>query len=298
MKKALYSILLILLVAAPAAVFPSAAEAAMPYIDYITARQGDGIYNAGDTIELQVYFNESVTASGVALYLNTNRSCVFCVFYQASASCFYTVQSGDATSRLTITSVSGSFRNRNGETMWNSMPMRNLDQYRNIRIGSGSSTYDPYYNPSCPYNNYNSYNTYDPYNASCAYGSQPTIEDLVRQINTLQTQLVALIVVRDTRVAVAAPVPPPQTGQVLGAMTIHLAFPVSVIGRDLFYGMTGEDVGVLQGVLTAEGYYVPPTGYFGPKTQSALASLQRKIGYPQTGVFDYAMRQWAMGRGY
>lgn len=261
-----------------------------PYIVSVSTTRPDGTYVTGQTIDLVVDFSESVQSDSATLHLNTSRGCTFSIYNSSRATCTYTVQPGDYASPLRVTSISGSIRNNFGWSVTDLIPRTNLDIYRQIRIGTGSSYYDPY-NPTCAYN-YNSYNS-----SSCNYG-HTSIEDLVRQLTALQAQFAALYAARDTQVTQVAVSTPVATSQVLGAYTVHLAFPASMIGRDLFYGMSGEDVGVLQGVLTAEGFYVPPTGYFGPKTQSALLKLQRRIGYPQTGVFDAGMRQWVVGKGY
>ena len=60
--------------------------------------------------------------------------------------------------------------------------------------------------------------------------------------------------------------------------------------RDLFLGSTGDDVKALQKWLNAHLYTVTLSGqetsFYGPKTASAVASLQRAVGlYPALGYF-------------
>lgn len=67
----------------------------------------------------------------------------------------------------------------------------------------------------------------------------------------------------------------------------------SVFVRNLQNGMTGYDVFVLQRILTKQGFFTDvPTGYFGPKTQTALGLLQDRIGIqPDAGFFGPKTRQ-------
>ncbi len=75
--------------------------------------------------------------------------------------------------------------------------------------------------------------------------------------------------------------------------TVHVvsAKEVNILsGRDMTIGSTGQDVVVLQGLLSELGYLeVPrgvPLGYFGQLTQGALARYQSAQGvFPASGYF-------------
>ncbi len=72
-------------------------------------------------------------------------------------------------------------------------------------------------------------------------------------------------------------------------------FPNITIGRDLTVGSTGQDVVVLQGLLSEMGYLeVPlgvPLGYYGKLTQSAVARYQEVQGvYPSSGYYGSATK--------
>lgn len=56
--------------------------------------------------------------------------------------------------------------------------------------------------------------------------------------------------------------------------------------RALSLGARGDDVVQLQQSLTALGYPVPATGYYGTMTRRAVAAFQSEIGLPVTGKAD------------
>lgn len=75
----------------------------------------------------------------------------------------------------------------------------------------------------------------------------------------------------------------------------HWLFPqaqasiVSVVSvRNLFTGLSGEDVRALQNLLISQGYSIPAgaTGFFGSQTRSALSAYQRTNNIsPAVGYF-------------
>ncbi len=72
-----------------------------------------------------------------------------------------------------------------------------------------------------------------------------------------------------------------------------IASPVSIV-RNLFYGVSGEDVKKLQSVLIGEGFTIPAgvTGFFYSQTQSALREFQKKHGItPSIGYFGPITRE-------
>jgi hypothetical protein len=74
--------------------------------------------------------------------------------------------------------------------------------------------------------------------------------------------------------------PTSSVGQVLGVTSVNF-------GRNLKFGMTGEDILALQTLLKTGGYLVinVPTNYFGGKTMAALKKWQKAHGLPATGFF-------------
>ena len=61
--------------------------------------------------------------------------------------------------------------------------------------------------------------------------------------------------------------------------------------RVLSLGSSGSDVVELQQGLTALGYPVPATGYYGTMTRRAVAAFQSELGLPITGRADGATAQ-------
>ncbi len=66
--------------------------------------------------------------------------------------------------------------------------------------------------------------------------------------------------------------------------------------RVLSLGTQGEDVVSLQQGLSALGYFVPATGYYGTMTRRAVAAFQGEEGLPITGKADAATVQQLSGR--
>lgn len=95
-----------------------------------------------------------------------------------------------------------------------------------------------------------------------------TIAELLAQIQALQAQLLAL--------QGAQPAPAP-------------AF---VFTRDLFVGVSGDDVRALQNYLVGAGFFrATPTGFFGPVTRAAVAAWQAANGVsPAAGFFGARSR--------
>jgi hypothetical protein len=84
-------------------------------------------------------------------------------------------------------------------------------------------------------------------------------------------------------------------------------------GRNLTVGDRGQDVAVLQGVLTELGFLIVPTGiplgYFGTLTKAGLGKYQASRNvYPTAGYFgpmtkiamheQFAARGWLAGMGW
>lgn len=80
------------------------------------------------------------------------------------------------------------------------------------------------------------------------------------------------------------------TGNAAAVKTPSLAFT-----RDLYIGVSGEDVTQLQELLIAHGYQIPAgaTGYFGIQTRAALAEFQKSKGIsPAVGYFGPITRSF------
>jgi len=82
-----------------------------PRVSSITSNTPNGSYKAGDDIIIDVNFSEDVySTSDITLTLNTSNNCVFSIASStpvSTAPCTYTVQSGDTTSDLNVSSISG-----------------------------------------------------------------------------------------------------------------------------------------------------------------------------------------------
>jgi len=111
-----------------------------PTITEITSAVADGPYDVGAVIDIDVTFSEPVTSTGsVTVTLETgtvDRSCTFTVTNASSGTCDYTVHSGDVSSDLNVSSVSGSISDAAGNAMTNFTPVVNLADNKNIVVQS------------------------------------------------------------------------------------------------------------------------------------------------------------------
>ena len=78
-----------------------------PTISSVTTTTNSGNYKQGEVIPLTVTFSEAVTSAEVTVNTNTSRSCTFSISNSSTGSCNYTVQAGDNTGALSISSISG-----------------------------------------------------------------------------------------------------------------------------------------------------------------------------------------------
>ena len=74
------------------------------------------------------------------------------------------------------------------------------------------------------------------------------------------------------------------TGTASAAPTSDVASIAAGSQPTLKVGKRSEDVKRLQRALTADGYYVPATGYYGSMTRAAVTKYQRAHGVSGTGV--------------
>jgi len=93
----------------------------------------------------------------------------------------------------------------------------------------------------------------------------------------------------------------------LSATLAHAESPNILVGSDLTVGSSGQDVVVLQGLLSELGYLSIPAGisqgYYGALTQSALGRYQASLNVsPSAGYFGpvtkVAMHQAFAPRGW
>ena len=101
-----------------------------PTITSISSDKAAGSYKAGEVIDIDVTFSETVTSTGnVTVTLetgDTDRTCTFSVSGATTGTCNYTVQAGDTSSDLTASSVSGTIADAAGNAMSNFTPTTNL----------------------------------------------------------------------------------------------------------------------------------------------------------------------------
>jgi hypothetical protein len=106
------------------------ARAVTPTILGITSTTLDGTYKAGDIVNITLNFSEPITSTGdVIVTLETgtiDRTCTFQVVSSNTASCNYTVQTGDTSVDLNVNTIVGVLKNAVEETMVNMIPDVNL----------------------------------------------------------------------------------------------------------------------------------------------------------------------------
>lgn len=108
----------------------STVDSTPPTITNVSSDKANGSYTTGEAIDIDVTFSEVVTSTGsVTVTLETgatDRTCTFSISSSTMATCNYTVQSGDASSDLTVSSISGTIADIAGNPMSNFVPATNL----------------------------------------------------------------------------------------------------------------------------------------------------------------------------
>ena len=111
-----------------------------PTITSVSSDKANGSYGVGEAIDIDVSFSEAVTSTGnVTVTLETgatDRTCTFTVSNATTASCDYTVQAGDTSNDLDVSSISGTIADQNGNPMTNFTPTTNLAANKNIIINT------------------------------------------------------------------------------------------------------------------------------------------------------------------
>lgn len=110
-----------------------------PSVARVTSDKADGGYQAGEVIDIDVYFSELVTSSGnVTVTLNTGGTCSFSVANSGFGSCDYTVSAGQNSQDLDVAGISGSISDQDGNAMTSFVPASNLSQNKNIMVGGSA----------------------------------------------------------------------------------------------------------------------------------------------------------------
>ncbi|MBP9802347.1 fibronectin type III domain-containing protein [Patescibacteria group bacterium] len=119
------------------------ADATAPTILSVSSDKANGSYKVGETIDIDLTFSEEVTSDGnVTVTLETgatDRTCTFSVSGETTATCNYTVQTGDTSSALTVSNVEGDLVDPEDNPMVNFTPVTNLAANKNIIIDTTSS---------------------------------------------------------------------------------------------------------------------------------------------------------------
>jgi len=105
-------------------------DSTAPTISSVSSNKTNGTYGEGEVIDIDVTFSEAVTSTGnVTVTLETgtiDRTCTFTVSNSATGTCNYTVQGGDTSSLLTVSSISGTIVDQGNNAMVNFIPATNL----------------------------------------------------------------------------------------------------------------------------------------------------------------------------
>jgi hypothetical protein len=104
-----------------------------PKVTSVTSSTANGYYKAGKTISITLNFSVYTTGSGTVRF-NSGGSCSISVSNKKSASCVYTVRSGQNSADLNVSSVTGSFANQYGNTVSSLAITTNLATSKNIII--------------------------------------------------------------------------------------------------------------------------------------------------------------------
>ena len=115
-----------------------------PTITNITSSKNNGTYTVGEVIPISVTFSENVTSTGnVTVTLETgsvDRTCTFTISNTTVGSCNYTVQEGDTSADLTVSSVSGTIKDTANNAMSNYTPATNLAANKALIIDTTGPT--------------------------------------------------------------------------------------------------------------------------------------------------------------
>jgi len=113
-----------------------------PIISSITSTVSNGAYKLGSAIDIDLTFSKAVNTTGsVVATLNTGGTCSFSgISNSTTASCTYTVGSGENTATLNVTSVAGTITSTDSNVMTSFAPALNLSANKSIVIDTTAPT--------------------------------------------------------------------------------------------------------------------------------------------------------------
>ncbi len=119
-----------------------------PTISSVSSDKTNGFYGAGEIIDIDITFSEAVTATtSITVTLETgttDRTCsIASISNSSTASCNYTVQAGDVTTDLTVSTISGYIEDQTANPITNFAPSTNLAANKAIGIGTYISFITP-----------------------------------------------------------------------------------------------------------------------------------------------------------
>lgn len=110
-------------------------DTTLPTILSVNSDKANGSYKAGDVIDIDVTFSETVSVTGyVVVTLDTGGSCQFSLPSGSSGTCNYTVLAGHTSSDLNVTNISGTIADLVGNAMTNFAPATNLSTNKALVI--------------------------------------------------------------------------------------------------------------------------------------------------------------------
>lgn len=262
-----------------------------PTISSVSSDKTNGSYTVGEVIDIDVTFSEVVQSAGnITVTLETgttDRTCAFSVSNSATGTCNYTVQAGDITSDLTVSSISGTIRDVAGNSLTNFVPATNLAANKALVIDTTAPVAPaPPSSESQPSQSSGSVQSSGP----TAYSSAPSSPipgiynpagTSVNNENTSATKVSASTIVQSA------------------GISPNFNFTQNATVRSI-----NNEVINIQRMLNIMGYTVATNGvgskgnesqFFGPKTRLALIRFQRAFAIPATGFFGPLSRA-AMNR--
>jgi hypothetical protein len=110
-----------------------------PVISIITSDHADGSFKAGEVIDVDFTFSETVSTTGyAAVTFDTGGSCTFQVSNSTTATCNYTVSPGENSSDLNVSNISGTIKDLAQNNMSSYVPVSNLADSKAIVIDTSA----------------------------------------------------------------------------------------------------------------------------------------------------------------
>jgi hypothetical protein len=288
---------------------PAPPDTTPPTILNITSDKPNGTYGIGEVIDIDIVFNEVVSSIGdVTITLETgdiDRTCLFSVTNSSTATCNYTVQTGDTSSDLNVLSVSGAIEDTSSNAMVDFTPATNLAANKNIVINTSISNDEdegeefveeqgtPKKKGSIIQNVSNTFAT--------------TLSRSVSKINNLFSDFVKTVQQEpenESKIRDLVDMLRQEFSKLLASgevgMTPLNQNSTQKFAMDLEFGDLNEDVRLLQQFLNNNGYIVAETGpgsignettMFGTATRAALSRFQKDNNIvPSVGYFGPVTR--------